>query len=363
MTLVEDAQNVRITKLQQLLTRTLESKASDLHLVVGHPPCLRINTVLHPIEGEETLTQACLEEMVLEMLGDDRFATFLKNREADFSTAVAGLGRFRVNAHFQQDVIGIAFRAIPAKTPVLDQLNLPPVVQSFADLPRGLLLVTGDTGSGKSTTLAAIIDHINQTRRQHIITLEDPIEYRIQSKQCLVEQREIGSDSHSFSAALRTVVRQDPDVILVGEMRDLETVAAAVTAAETGHYVLSTLHTIDASGTIERIIDFFPPQQQNQIRGQLANTLRGVVSQTLFPRIDKPGMVPAVEVLVMTPAVRNCIREDRLFEIPNVITTNRSLGMQSLDSSIRDLYMNGFISRESALAQASNPDRLAKTLQ
>jgi twitching motility protein PilT len=251
---------------------------------------------------------------------------------------------------------------ISSKVPILDNLNLPPVVKRFADLPRGLVLVTGDTGSGKSTTLAAIVDHINQLRQQHIITLEDPIEYVIPSKRCLVEQREVGQDCDSFCTALRHVVRQDPDVILVGEMRDLETVGAAVTAAETGHFVLSTLHTIDAPGTIERIIDFFPPNQQDQIRGQLANTLRGVISQTLFPRIDRPGMIPAIEILIVTPAVRNCIRESRLFEIPNIIATNRGLGMQSLDASIRDLYLNGYIDRESAIAQAANPDRLAQML-
>jgi twitching motility protein PilT len=343
------------------LTRAFEIKASDVHLVAGRPPYYRVNTILEPIEAP-ALTQEQVEDVVREMLGDGRFAEFQRARDADFSTAVAGVGRFRVNAHYQKDRIGVAFRTIANKVPVLDQLNLPPVVSRFADLPRGLLLVTGDTGSGKSTTLAALVNHINQSRRQHIITLEDPIEYAIESQSCLVEQREIGADCESFAIALRHVVRQDPDVILVGEMRDLETVAAAVTAAETGHLVLSTLHTIDAPSTIERIIDFFPPGQQDQIRTQLANTLRGVISQTLFPRIDQPGMVPAGEVLIVTPAVRNCIRENRLFEIPNIITTNRALGMQSLDASIRDLFLKGFISRESALAQAANPDRLAQML-
>jgi len=347
--------------LSTLLTHAMTIKASDLHIVAGRPPHYRINTILQPVDSP-AVTQEQAAEMVLEMLGPERYEEFLSTRDADFSTAVPGVGRFRVNAHWQKDVIGIAFRTIPNKVPVLDQLNLPPVVSRYADLPRGLVLVTGDTGPGKSTTLAAIVDHVNQSRDQHIITLEDPIEYAIESKRCLVEQREIGGDCLSFGAALRHVVRQDPDVILVGEMRDLETVGAAVTAAETGHFVLSTLHTIDATSTIERIIDFFPPGQQEQIRAQLANTLKGVISQTLFPRIDEPGMVPACEVLVVTPAVRNCIREKRLFEIPNIITTNRALGMQSLDASITELYLSGYISRESALAQASNPDRLAQTL-
>ena len=350
------------TRLQRILGAAIDAKGSDIHLVAGRPPLLRINTILHVLEGEAVLEPAEAEAMVLEMLGEERYAAFLRNRDADFSTSVPGRGRFRVNAHYQQELVGMAFRVIPSKVPVLENLNLPEAVQKFANLPRGLVLVTGDTGSGKTTTLAGLLDKINQTRRQHIITLEDPIEYVIPSKNCLVEQREIGGDCPSFGSALRHVVRQDPDVILVGEMRDLETVGAAVTAAETGHFVLSTLHTIDAPGTIERIIDFFPPEQQTTIRGQLANTLRGVISQTLLPRIDQPGMVPAVEVLVMTPAVRNCIREDRLFEIPNIISTNRALGMQTLDGCIRDLYERGIVSRESALSQASNPDRLAQVL-
>lgn len=350
------------TRLQKILTRALDGKASDIHLVAGRPPMTRINTVLHAIEGEELLERAEAEAMVLEMLGEERYAEFQRKRDADFSTAVPGRGRFRVNAHYQQDLVGMAFRVIPNKVPVLEELNLPEAVQKFANLPRGLVLVTGDTGSGKTTTLAGLLDKINQSRRQHIITLEDPVEYVIPSKSCLVEQREIGGDCPSFASALRHVVRQDPDIILVGEMRDLETVGAAVTAAETGHFVLSTLHTIDAPSTIERIIDFFPPEQQTTIRGQLANTLRGVVSQTLLPRVDQPGMIPAVEVMVMTPAIRNCIREDRLFEIPNIISTNRGIGMQTLDGCIKDLYERGIISRESALSQASNPDRLAQVL-
>ncbi|NIA21107.1 MAG: type IV pili twitching motility protein PilT, partial [Anaerolineaceae bacterium] len=220
MTLLEEeVKQVGQSRLQELLTLALKAKASDLHLVVRHPPCMRVNTVLQPIEGQEVITQEAAEMMMHEMIDRQRFAEFVSRREADFSTSVPGLGRFRVNAHFQRDVIGIAFRVIPPKIPPLHQLNLPPVVQDFANLPRGLLLVTGDTGSGKSTTLAALVDNINQTRRQHIITLEDPVEYMIESKRCLVEQREIGGDSHSFAGALRTVVRQDPDVILVGEMR------------------------------------------------------------------------------------------------------------------------------------------------
>ena len=349
--------------LKKLLAEQINSGASDMHLIVGLPPLLRIHTCLRPLDGADALSQEQALAFVREMIGDERMARFNHDRDIDFSTALDGQGRFRVNAHWQRDTIAMAFRAISDNVPALDSLNLPPAISGLVDLPRGLVLVTGVTGSGKSTTLASMINAVNLTRASHIITLEDPVEYVLHSSKSVIEQRELGSDVPTFASGLRHALRQDPDIILVGEMRDLETTSAAISAAETGHLVLSTLHTQNASQTIERIIDFFPPQQQNQIRGQLANTLRGVVSQTLFPRIDKPGMVPAVEVLVMTPAVRNCIREDRLFEIPNVITTNRSLGMQSLDSSIRDLYMNGFISRESALAQASNPDRLAKTLQ
>jgi twitching motility protein PilT len=253
---------------------------------------------------------------------------------------------------------GIAMRAIKTKVPPLAALNLPEVIQRLTYLPRGLVLVTGDTGSGKSTSLAAMIDAMNQRYKKHILTLEDPIEYRFESKECLIEQRELGQDMPSFASGLKHALRQDPDIILVGEMRDLETTALAISAAETGHLVLSTLHTINASQTVERIIDMYPAGQQNQIRSMLATTLQAVMSQTLFARIDRPGMIPAVEVLLCTPAVRNLIRENRTFEIPNVIETNRSLGMCSLDSSIMELYFNGYISRDDAIAQAAYPDKL-----
>jgi twitching motility protein PilT len=275
---------------------------------------------------------------------------------------VAEIGRYRVNAHMQRATIGMAMRAIKSKVPPLEHLNLPEVISRLTYLPRGLVLVTGDTGSGKSTTLAAMIQAMNDRYRKHIMTLEDPIEYSFTSNKCLIEQRELGQDMPTFSSGLKHALRQDPDIILVGEMRDLETTALAISAAETGHLVLSTLHTVNASQTVERIIDMYPANQQNQIRAMLGNTLQAVVSQTLFSRIDQPGMCPAVEVMLCTPAVRNIIREARTFEIPNVIDTNRQMGMVSLDNSIAELYFNGLISREDAIAQAAFPEKLERQL-
>src|SRR5204863_3426533 len=267
-----------------------------------------------------------------------------------------------VNAHFQRGSVAMAFRVITDKVRQLEALNLPEVITRLTYLPRGLVLVTGDTGSGKSTTLAAMIDAMNRRYHKHIITLEDPIEYILHSNKCAIEQREVGSDVPSFSSGLKHVLRQDPDIILVGEMRDLETTSAAITAAETGHLVLSTLHTVNAPQTIERIIDIYPSDQQNQIRSMLANTLQAVISQVLFKRADQPGMIPGLEIMLCTPAVRNCIRENRIFEIPNVIETSRALGMQTLDSSIKQLYVNGYISREDAVAQAAHPEKLERAL-
>ncbi len=347
--------------LQDLLIESIKRGASDIHVIVGQRPIFRINTELLASDFP-VMTDESAAALVREMLGDRRYAQFLRRRDFDFSTETPGQGRFRVNAHFQRNRIAIAFRAIPNKVPSLTDLNLPPIVGTFTDLPRGLVLVTGETGSGKSTTLAAMIDKMNHKYDYHVITLEDPIEYELVPDKCLIEQREVGSDVPSFASGLKHVLRQDPDIILVGEMRDLETASAAITAAETGHLVLSTLHTQSAAQTVERIIDIFPAEQQNQIRAMLANTLQAVISQTLFKRADREGMIPAAEVLVCNSATRACIRESRVFEIPNIIQTNAALGMITLDQSLKRLFLNGCITREDAISQAKTKDLLNATL-
>jgi twitching motility protein PilT len=343
------------------LADVIDNGASDLHINVGMPPVLRRNTELidldfPPISNEDA------KEMVVTMVGPEKFKKIEENKDLDFSTSIDDGHRFRVNAHYQRDTIAISFRVIPNQIPVIDNLHLPEVVKELADLPRGLVLVTGHTGSGKSTTLAAMIELINTKYSKRIITLEDPIEYMIENKDCMIEQREIGADCPNFASGLKHVLRQDPDIIMVGEMRDLETTGSTITAAETGHLVFSTLHTINAAQTIERIIDIYPAAQQNQIRTMLANTLQAVISQTLFRRVDEPGMVPCTEILLCTSAVRNCIRENRIYEIPNIIETSRRLGMQNLDNSITELYFQGYIDREEAIMRSSNPAKMEKTL-
>ena len=322
---------------------------------------MRVHTVMTPMDYP-ILTPESVRTTLEQMTNQAQQDRFEENQDLDFSYEVPHLGRYRVNAHMQRAVIGLAMRAIRTTVPPLEELHLPEVISRLTYLPRGLVLVTGDTGSGKSTTLAAMIQAMNDRYRKHIITLEDPIEYSFESNKCLIEQRELGQDMPSFSSGLKHALRQDPDIILVGEMRDLETSALAISAAETGHLVFSTLHTINASQTVERIIDMYPAGQQNQIRAMLSNTLQAVVSQTLFSRVDVPGMCPAVEVMLCTPAVRNIIREGRTFEIPNVIDTNRHMGMVSLDNAIAELYFNGLISREDAIAQAAYPEKLERQL-
>jgi len=348
--------------LEELLTQALSNGASDVHIVPGMPPLFRLHTVLEPVESYPAITPEQTASAVRNMIGEKRFAQLDDRRDVDFSTQVGTLGRYRVNAHYQRDTIAIAFRAIPHQVPPLSELNLPSIIESFVDLPRGLILVTGQTGSGKSTTLASMIDAMNQRHRDHVITLEDPIEYELRSNKCVIEQRELGSDVPTFASGLKHALRQDPDIILVGEMRDLETTSAAITAAETGHLVLSTLHTQNASQTIERIIDIYPAEQQNQIRSMLSNTLQAVISMVLFKRTDIPGMIPACEVMLCTPAVRSCVRENRIHEIPNIIETSRAAGMCTLDDSIKGLYLNGKISREQAISQAARPDALTRAL-
>jgi len=347
--------------VKKILTEAIENQASDVHINVGMPPILRKNTELiqmdfPPVSDEDA------KEMVLAMVGPDRLKRFQENKDFDFSATLDDGHRFRVNAHYQRDTIAISFRVIPNQIPAIDNLHLPAVVKELADLPRGLVLVTGHTGSGKSTTLAAMIELINTKYSKRIVTLEDPIEYMIENKDCMIEQREIGADCPNFASGLKHVLRQDPDIIMVGEMRDLETTGSTITAAETGHLVFSTLHTINAAQTIERIIDIYPAAQQNQIRTMLANTLQAVISQTLFRRVDEPGMVPCTEILLCTSAVRNCVRENRIYEIPNIIETSRRLGMQNLDNSITELYFQGYIDREEAIMRSSNPAKMEKTL-
>jgi twitching motility protein PilT len=347
--------------INDILRQAMASKASDVHINVGAPPLFRIHTVVSPSEFPVVNAETTVK-IARGMMGENRWTEFQTRRDSDFSYAIPEVGRFRVNAHFQRGTVALSIRTINDHIRALEKLYLPEIITKLTYLPRGLILVTGPTGSGKSTTLAAMIDAIARREAGHIITLEDPVEYTLPSSKSCVEQREVGSDVPDFASGLRHALRQDPDVILVGEMRDLETTSAAITAAETGHLVFSTLHTVNAPQTMERIIDIYPSDQQNQIRSMLANTLVAVVSQTLFKRRDEPGMVPAVEVMLCTPAVRNCIRENRIFEIPNAIETSRALGMQTLDSSIKQLYVNGYITKEDAIAQAAHPEKLDRAL-
>jgi twitching motility protein PilT len=347
--------------IKAILAEAIDKQASDVHINVGVPPVLRKNTELI-IMDLPAVSSEDAKEMVLAMVGPDRFKKCEENRDLDFSTTIDDGHRFRVNAHYQRDTIAISFRVIPNQIPLIDDLHLPPIVKELAELPRGLVAVTGHTGSGKSTTLAAMIGLINEKRSKRIITLEDPVEYALENNMSMIEQREIGADCPDFASGLRHVLRQDPDIIMVGEMRDLETTSSTITAAETGHLVFSTLHTINAYQTIERIIDIYPAGQQNQIRTMLANTLQAVISQTLFKRMDQPGMVPCTEILLCTSAVRNCIRENRIYEIPNIIETSRRMGMQNMDNSIAEMYSKGYIDREEAITRSNNPGKMEKLL-
>jgi len=346
---------------KDILAKAVELGASDVHINVAMPPIMRINTELIEMDFPQISSEDA-RCMLLEMVGQEKFKVFEKKCDLDFSLTFDNATRFRVNAHFQRDTIAISFRVIPSHIPSISQLHLPKIVEELMDLSAGLVLITGHTGAGKSTTLASMINTINRKYSKRIITLEDPIEYMLSNDKSMIEQREVGSDCIDFLSGLKHTLRQDPDIILVGEMRDLETTSATITAAETGHLVFSTLHTINASQTIERIVDIYPSGQQNQIRTMLSNTLKAIISQTLFDRIDKPGMIPAVEILLCTPAVRNCIRENRIFEIPNIIETSRRLKMQSMDYSIADMYDKGYIDKEKAIMRSANPDRMSKNL-
>lgn len=333
--------------IHELLDIAYESNASDLHITVGIPPVYRINGKLKQ-HGETVVTPQDALGMVKDVLPDYKADEYHEKGETDFNYSLGDKCRFRVNAYHQRNVGAIAFRLIPSKIPTIESLGMPKVLYDLADKPQGLILVTGPTGSGKSTTLAAMLDHINTTKSKHIITLEDPIEYLHNHKKSVVNQREIGIDTQDFASGLRASLRQDPDVILVGEMRDLETISTAITAAETGHLVFATLHTSSAPTTIDRIIDVFPPHQQGQIRIQLANVLQGIISQRLFARRDMSGRVAATEVLVAVPSVTNLIRNEKVHQIPSVMQTSRALGMHTLETSIHSLIASGKVSMEEA---------------
>ena len=331
----------------RLLTKAFEEKASDLHLSFGIPAVFRIDGKLCRI-GEVTYTSLELEEMVNTIIPENKKEDFTVKGEADFNYSLKDICRFRVNAFHQRGEISIAARLISSSIPTIKELNMPDVLYELAEKPQGLILVTGPTGSGKSTTLAAMIDYVNKNYAKHIITLEDPIEYLHTHDKSIVNQREVGVDTQSFSSGLRAALRQDPEIILVGEMRDLETISTAITAAETGHLVLATLHTSSAVTTIDRIIDVFPPHQQSQIRIQIANVLQGVISQRLFVRKDGRGRVAATEILIQVPAVANLIRAEKVHQIQNVMQTNRKIGMHTLETSIQQLIASGDISYEEA---------------
>lgn len=348
------------TNINELLQVSMEYKASDLHITVELPPILRIDGRLCSL-GSQIISRDMMRELVLELTGEERFRKVQEQLELDFSYSVPGFGRFRINVYHQRGSMGIAARIIPFSIPSLEELGMPPIVKDLTRLERGLIIVTGPTGSGKSTTLAAMIDLINTTRSGHIITLEDPIEYLHKHKCSMVNQREVGVDSPSFSLGLRAALRQDPDVILVGEMRDLETISIAVTAAETGHLVLASLHTTDAPGTIDRIIDAFPPHQQQQIRIQLSATLQGVIAQQLIPRADKAGRVATIEILTVNPAIRNLIREQKTHQVYSVMQTGARFGMQTMDSSLKELFSRQLISRDEVFRKAVDPENVLKT--
>jgi twitching motility protein PilT len=345
--------------LEELLGQVFERGASDLHLSPGLPPVLRIDgnlvrTEYPPLNKEET------QRLIFSMLTNEQRRVLEQNWDLDCSYGVAGLGRFRVNVYKEKSTYAAALRTIRADVPTFSQLQLPPIVQEIAERPKGLVLVTGPTGSGKSTTLAAMIDHVNSTKPHHILTIEDPVEFLHTSKRCVIHQRELGQDTRSFENALRAALREDPDVILVGEMRDLETIRLALTAAETGHLVMGTLHTSSAMQTVDRIVDVFPPEQQQQIRVQLSNSLVAVLSQALLPKLnelkEKSGRVMALEIMIITPAIANLIREGKTAQIYSSIQTGAQYQMQTMESSLKELYAKGQITFEDALAKTSRPE-------
>jgi len=353
----------QLTSIDDLLEQMVALGASDLHVTVGSPPAYRIRGHIVRAEGFEPFAVDDTRALLYRILSSEQQKHFELSRQLDFAYSMPGVARFRVNVYYQRESVGAAFRLIPQEIKTLEELSLPPVLHTLAEHPRGLVLVTGPTGSGKSTTLAAVIDEINRTRTDHILTVEDPIEFLHRHKRCIVNQREIGPDATSFADALRAALRQDPDVILVGEMRDLETIATALTAAETGHLVFGTLHTQSAPSTIDRIIDVFPAEQQEQVRIQIASSLQGVVTQALLPTSDGKGRVPALEILLPDDAVRNLIRQGKVEQIYSVMQTNSGRGMQTMEQSLADLIIRRVVDFEIGLSRSSRPAQLIGLLE
>ena len=348
--------------LNDLLNLVVDNDASDLHLTVGTPPIIRVDGDLIPTDLD-VLTPMDTRSLIYNMLTAEQQKAFEKDLELDISYSVHGFGRFRVNVYKQRGCVAAAFRIIPSKIPTLEELKIAPVISEFSKLHKGLVLVTGPTGSGKSTTLAALVDLINETRRCHIITIEDPIEYLHYHKKSIINQRELHVDTLSFPMALKHVLREDPDVILVGEMRDFETIETALTLAETGHLVFGTLHTTDAAQTINRVVDVFPPHQQGQVRTQLSFVLRAVVAQQLLQTASGKGRVACEEILIVNPAVQNIIREQKIQQLYTVMQTGQNLGMKTFEQSLRDLYARGEITYQEAMTHTTRPDELARMLK
>jgi twitching motility protein PilT len=352
-----------VLSIDAFLAATAERNASDLHLTVGAPPVIRVNGRLEPLPDTNELEADDIRTLVYRILSTEQQKQLETKRQFDFSYSLPGIARFRVNAYYQRTSLGAAFRMIPTRIKTLEELALPERLYELGDKPRGLVLVTGPTGSGKSTTLAALVDRINRTRSEHILTIEDPIEFLHHHRRCIVNQREIGEDATTFAEGLRAALRQDPDVILVGEMRDLETIATALTAAETGHLVFATLHTQSAPQTIDRVIDAFPAEQQQQVRVQLAATLQGIVTQNLMPTADRRGRTAALEILIPDDAVRNLIRQAKIEQIYSVMQTSSGRGMQTMEQSLADLTLRRVITSEVAYSRSSRPDQLQGLLE
>jgi twitching motility protein PilT len=353
----------QLTSIDDLLEQMVGLNASDLHVTTDSPPVFRIRGEILRAEGFDPLTQDDTRSLMYRILSSEQQKIFEQKRQLDFAYALPGVARFRVNVYYQRESVGAAFRLIPQEIKALEELGLPGILHTFAEKPRGIVLVTGPTGSGKSTTLAAILDEINRNRSEHILTIEDPIEFVHRHKRCIVNQREIGPDALSFGDALKAALRQDPDIILVGEMRDMETISTALTAAETGHLVFATLHTQSASSTVDRIIDVFPAEQQEQVRIMIANSLQGIVTQTLLPTADGQGRVAALEILLPDDAVRNLIRQAKIEQVYSIMQTNTARGMQTMEQALADLTLRRVVNPEDAFAYTNRRDILAGILE